>query len=387
MLFMLLFHQPLLEMELKVSNVTLDYLKYPTQSRSFISKGITATPPTLVSCFKLRQVVANLDEDEFTPNFVFTNSFDVEHVIDNCTIRSPKTYYLDDYKPCEGHFTVEKFTKHRYMCYSFRPMHTEPYYSYYITNGYYAPRYYKISLNRSFALYADKNYIYTHDRKARYFRGQSQSYTELFRPLSIRSNRPSYSIHSYVTLSYVKYESTLKEAPYDTNCYNYIQSNFTSQSRCYEDCVRQATVREHNLIPFSIVVYDKTDIPYVTRKLYRNETLALSLYKIEHTCNLTCSYPDCNDVDYIPVVITTEGLDHLLYDMYVTNEPITRTVFIAKFGLQDYAIYISTCISFWFGFSPLYFMASSEKLIRKRLKRKNTEPRWVAFYPQHFRSQ
>ena len=80
-------------------------------------------------------------------------------------------------------------------------------------------------------------------------------------------------------------------------------------------------------------------------------SLYFSIWDME--CNLECSKPDCTTKEFVPKLITTSLDDHIILDLYISNQPDIHTELNPKLLLIDLIVYVLSTISFWFGFSVI----------------------------------
>jgi len=109
-------------------------------------------------------------------------------------------------------------------------------------------------------------------------------------------------------------------------------------------------------MPFGVAIYEPSAIKVVSNDDVANSSMGKDLYAIEKTCRLKCSQPDCIVEDFSPKVIQSEKLVCGGFELYATNEPDVITEFKEKTSFVDYITMLLSCIGFWFGFSPLFFL-------------------------------
>ncbi|KAI1300141.1 hypothetical protein HDE_03509 [Halotydeus destructor] len=363
---------------LQTGFVSLEYFGYHTLSRVTIQKSTIFSPPTLIVCFQIDKMVdKKIENGNFTVKYVLEKSFKIEEIFHQCKIRDPVTYrMLHHSKECNSDYSVLKFVKQRYLCYSFALDKKYQYEAYRITNGYYAPRAHTPILNQSFAYKVDHMCFYTLDHSLGHFYGQSQNYWE-------QENENSSA--NFMVLSYRKYEAQTLQAPYDSECTNYTAKGFESQGHCYEHCVSTETISKYDVVPFSVATYEPVDKLYFSEKQFKeNDTLLMGALDIEDQCRMKCIRSNCLEITYVPFVVNTSPTDKIHFDFHVTSEPEVNTILVAKFEAMDYAVYVLSCISFWFGFSPLGFMIDARKRMTKI--RPRSRPVFGAPRVRHFYS-
>lgn len=194
---------------------------------------------------------------------------------------------------------------------------------------------------------------------------------------------------TYSTLEMVRLPS-----PYDTHCLNYQETGVFSAIECRNDCLLNKTLQEVKKIPFSITVWNASEIyratveygefneetdkaiDFYSRRLqfytslmdYRhinnmditNPHLTQKLVNIENTCSRMCSRPDCFDIltmtkvsyDYPKKEKSEEGIP-LRFEVLVPTKPALKIVHGIKVSWTEYVVSVLSCFGIWFGLSVL----------------------------------
>lgn len=194
---------------------------------------------------------------------------------------------------------------------------------------------------------------------------------------------------TYVTLDILRLPS-----PYDTHCLDYSTTGVFSAIECRNDCLLNKTLKEVKKIPFSITVWNASEIYkatieygefndetdetidyYSKRQAYymsmmnykhvnnldiADPSVTKELVNIENICNTLCSRPDCRDV----LTMTKIGYDYpkkenspemipLRFEVLVPTKPVLQIVHNVKISWTEYVVSVLSCFGIWFGLSIL----------------------------------
>lgn len=133
------------------------------------------------------------------------------------------------------------------------------------------------------------------------------------------------------------------------------------------------TIRELDRIPYSVLVEDPSlDIRISSHVDYANKTFEKHMQVITDSCLSKCSQSDCFEIAHSVRVTATGPDENLSLLLLIPETPDIITTYVARLGLVEYVIYVLSCISFWFGFNALSFLAEND-VIRKNLRIKPEE--------------
>ncbi|KAI1300149.1 hypothetical protein HDE_03511 [Halotydeus destructor] len=134
-------------------------------------------------------------------------------------------------------------------------------------------------------------------------------------------------------------------------------------------------------LPFD-VAYDPLNLTRLDEKMYNNVTMASYIETADAQCLISCKYKDCYAEDHTPVILSSEARDRPFFDLYVSNEPEIITVFLPMFPFMDFLVFTLSCVSFWFGFSPLHFLQNLTLYWKSKrdLKERQRYVQWLKRY-------
>lgn len=191
-------------------------------------------------------------------------------------------------------------------------------------------------------------------------------------------------------LSYLMVHVKLSRPPYASKCREYRESGLKSKFNCINECIRRKTIErrflsdsvimeesnfmnsDFSIIPFYGVKNStsqtqdqkiKKDIKNI-KELEVNDLIDKNLFvkKVRDECNKLCCQPDCDSKILSTVLVTSREVSSpngtrgfTLHDMNIL--PPKQAVVVVKTStkiyLIDFFVYLSSCLSFWFGFCPL----------------------------------
>lgn len=165
-------------------------------------------------------------------------------------------------------------------------------------------------------------------------------------------------------VTYVRFVAKLMKPPYDTNCHDYRHDGFESDDHCYDSCLINSTIEMLQKVPFTTL--SEFEYPYcpVSREDLKNETFQKQLTQLELACKHKCERPNCYEEIYIPKVVSVQHKFPrvIQFTLLLPNEPDLIATAQPLITTVDLITYILSCISFWFGFSPLQLV----RMYRKR---------------------
>lgn len=197
----------------------------------------------------------------------------------------------------------------------------------------------------------------------------------------------------FTSLVYSQRISLLSPPPFDTNCRDYNEDGVMSQGSCVKSCINNFTINKYNLI-FDDHVVSRTNhlirpnstttlsskeflrpIPSEMKDTFRAihdfnlsreyvdylDRIFPSIRKRIDLCMKSCSQPDCETEYIITSASRSQGdepdgkqLKNVGLDFSPSKEPVIIVTSHAEWTFLEFFIYLISCISFWFGFCPLY---------------------------------
>ena len=344
----------------QVHKISNEYFQYEVVSQLQIVRPRVTRPSSLMICFRLADIMKQ-PQNMSTVSSIFEMTPKPEAIVNGCTVREKLGYEIESYKSdritCTHIFLVTKFIKQRYLCYSFVFRDHRTYMMRYLTNSLQSFRFYSIYLNR---LFDQSNYIYFFVESNKTSFGLSDSFTEHYRT---SVNATGHSNSNYVTVSYRRFESHLLKPPYKTECFDYRSKGLDSASECYDLCMSSKGLETLNKIPFEIAITQPLDVRMISGyDLKTNASHKTALKAIEAICEKSCQRIDCFIEDYSPKIVATSTSNELSFELYAPNQPEVVTTFLPIANIVDYITLALSCISFWFGWSPMYFLRKLKPL-------------------------
>lgn len=162
-------------------------------------------------------------------------------------------------------------------------------------------------------------------------------------------------------LSYARIENRRLTWPYSSNCVNYTQRGYQSQSHCFNECMLTTSIARHGLISFTSVANRSLNYA-IPHHGYSPETQRFlnSVPQIEQRCKRRCKKQDCvQEKHLVAFVGQRKQLPWMVEPQFMAgppNTPDTVTVEKPLIDWIDYVTYVLSAIGFWFAFSPLTFM-------------------------------
>jgi len=201
--------------------------------------------------------------------------------------------------------------------------------------------------------------------------------------------------------------------PYDTQCMNYTEHGFTSQDNCISNCIK-SIITNHNFLTYQLAIkkneyensslflfpffygidntkinddsyllnslrewYDANDIDDDVTNFVPKHREAI---KAHASCKESCHQPDCYTEMLTPALLQqskggdwkTEGYNKrtkFSILLFQPNQPVITVESKPKLEIIDLLVYLSSCLSFWFGFCPFSlpeFIDEKLKYFRKR---------------------
>lgn len=90
-----------------------------------------------------------------------------------------------------------------------------------------------------------------------------------------------------------------------------------------------------------------------------NSNLSSTQQTIAETCEKVCSRVDCNEQIYLLNVLSKMESEQLVFTLNKGENVAIIINYIPRLNVIDFAVYILSTISFWFGFSALAFLTDN----------------------------
>lgn len=167
-----------------------------------------------------------------------------------------------------------------------------------------------------------------------------------------------------LAMSYTYYRSETLPHPYNTDCFDYRSIGKESRAQAYEDCYRAAVWEARGKVPCDVLHIGTTN----NSMLINNNILPL----LKRKCRERWARRDCVADLFLPrIVHHWEGTLSGVLNVVAPSRPQIVTISRPKIENIDYVTYMLSCVSFWFAFSPLCFLADCVlfKCVRRKLRR------------------
>lgn len=369
----------------QVASLSIDFFKYETFSQLFINRPETIRPPALDMCSSLQ----SYSNPNYTIADFLTQQSPADEVISHINYRNPPNYTYDYHNYPAGKIEmdpmgvikIQKFLKNKFTCYSFKlqPGFMTDFDYRQLVTDFPRPLIYVLFINpwsTAGRLKGSFWYIFMHPWEESFYQAENNFY-ELYWPDMSQMTQLSSDIggiNRLVALTYQLYQTYLLPPPYVTDCYNYssIESTFESQAQCYETCYNKTIFDKFGLVSSSIPTFEPSNQHRFTewKPEYR---------KYEEECRKRCRMKDCRYNDFIPSILSTGDSNYPEFRLHATNHPVVRQTAVAKINMTEYVTFVLSCVSFWFGFSPLDFLLQGKSIIYMR-KRGRDEINLISYY-------
>lgn len=164
-------------------------------------------------------------------------------------------------------------------------------------------------------------------------------------------NPVTYSIYlKKVILTYAEYQSWLLPAPYDSNCYDY-RPEYKTERHCYDQCHLELSVKLQDRIPMSVIKDRRIKSMMYGKQIDMTVEAKKILSDIKRNCTTKCQKVQCNNDDFVPILIHAVPNLELEVALQASPDPLFRTIYEPKIYTIDFATYILSCIGFWYGLS------------------------------------
>lgn len=180
------------------------------------------------------------------------------------------------------------------------------------------------------------------------------------------------------SFSFDHYRSERLPPPYNTMCKVYSIDGAASQSKRLENCVKHQSNSTFGWIPSDVNVYDNEN--YLMYSLTVSSLTGKRLNgsheefdRISQECKRKTRWVECIKTIFVPrlerktfhteaEILSTDFLsnfDLIRFFLLRPSRPLIVTKSRTVIELIDYVTYVLSSVSFWFAFSPLYFLTHS----------------------------
>lgn len=344
---------------LQVYYIADQFFDYTTTSRVSIERRtFSSLVPTLVFCTTVMNLIEPPVDNWYqfiqsTPfNMWFDRTFPRRHIVDS-GYRGFKHIFNHISFLNQSMFRVGKLIKRSNVCYSLR--YKDPFKFNYrdVTSSSDDPILVGFIFNPNFLKKETSLNFFVHSYDST-FHGISNSLAAKHFSRVANGSITMYKI----ILTYKEYESFLLPFPYDTNCHDY-RPIYKSERHCYDDCHLNLSLKIQGMVPMSVIKersYNAMVYPNASALSPRQKSV---LKEIKSNCTMKCKKVQCNNDDFVPIVIQSIPNHKIEVVLQASPDPLLNVISQPKINLIDFITYIVSCIGFWFGISCLQFMESA----------------------------
>lgn len=345
------------------------YVDYFNFDRFFIDKNISFkfdinNPGQKLS--KLSRIASVRELMQYTPQ--------ATDLIAKCSIIPPNSYQVKKFNAseCLKKFVIYKFYLQEYICYHF---HLKQY-----ANELYLLRPLKFALTRQGALFT-LQWKRTKKRKLTYrmklavhkqfadpVLGIGQA-PEIVNHFNDRTNSNEFKT---IFVTYFSLRVTRLPPPYTTRCGELQALGFTSESECFNRCIRKFTLTQFNMLPFSVSTVQEDNYTHISDNEIKTNSKAL--IEIESQCDDLCSSDDCED-ELISTRIVTRSTDmsHFTIHYEIPREHVYTLTYVPLVSFTSFLVYIFSTIGTWLGVSILGISSFLMKWFQRKCINASTE--------------
>lgn len=176
------------------------------------------------------------------------------------------------------------------------------------------------------------------------------------------------------TSTFDLFRNQLLEAPFTTDCLNYMQLGFIDQNDCFDSCMTQLSLQKFGkkMMGQTLVKQDR-NIKAMTMAEVRIKWQENN--QVFDYCLKACPKQDCKQTIYSSRTTASALLQNMGTDMlfYAPLTPSVVSESSAKITLTEYLVVSASCFGFWFGMSILRVLTGATRMTRKIMR----------FYRQH----
>lgn len=337
----------------QVFYISKQYFAYEVVTSIDIARPSKLIPPAVELCFKRTTMVEFKDTKNTTTAASFLK-LTPQDIAGNLELHSNH-----DYNMMQGNFiknvSISSSLKKYHLCYKIVSKPVIQFNVFHIMNGLAGPKFYVLHINASRFPASDIIYIFLHSHNKGYH-GLSDSFAEHQRFITNKTTGAGHQNH--VTISYSHFQSNRLGPPFKTQCLDYATQGLETKSHCFEKCLLQKSINTFKKLPFSVLIDSPIRLPIISKEDNSNELFMKKLGQLQKDCGVLCKRKDCFKEEFIPKVFYTTQEENIMLELYGSNEPTIASQESAYLNIIDYITYIVSCISFWFGFSPVAFLIS-----------------------------
>lgn len=169
-------------------------------------------------------------------------------------------------------------------------------------------------------------------------------------------------------LTYEEMEQELLPSPYGTDCFDYARHGLVSKAYCYEKCMARAFVMEGRGIDRTAYILPGSDLENLTFVEKNDASNAF-----EANCEKSCFRSDCV-IHQFKASKMGEKINNQETSIFLSapSIPKVKIVYKPQINLIDLTTYALSCVSFWFGWSPLPFLLGLKLFAIKTIMAKKT---------------
>ncbi|KAI1304886.1 hypothetical protein HDE_01648 [Halotydeus destructor] len=329
------------------------------------------TIPKLVFCepikfHLLRMPVNSQNIGQYTPSAILRASDNSTHMIDSVItdIEDVVKFYNRSKDPChEMPFEIERFTKHGDVCITLR---FKPASEIRQPTDTHIPLYrhmYTTKLNTILSPVVAEDGNRTKVRWLYFAHAPEKKCYGNYDPYITRFTQQPHDIYLGLTFSYMKVK--LMGWPYKSKCIDYkVKRNLESQAHCYEECYKAAALAKTGYLPSTLLGEESDTV--ILAKPNCNETICFK--DIRFRCGEECQYPDCLSEKFVIEQLWEEASPsndstrrRTEIALHPPQRPMTSVKEEPKVSTIDFISFLLGAFGFWFAFSPLVYLTTSEK--------------------------
>ena len=361
-----------------VTDISIEYFAYKTNTKTFVSLNSRFENPSIVLCIRymdifdrsrhprLRQRFSNESEEEYeddmkklTVSDIFAMTPHPSQVMNSCDFREDDHGAAEhNASECEKLFHVNKYEVGRYVCYQFLTKVRD---SQFDCNNFsfsltYANVMYAVTLNHSFSnanfirvmSFVPSHYEEDHLSEKIIPASSRRFYGFLLRyPRGLKEK----STKRYIAVSGDMIKINRMESPYDTKC---TKNKKLSREACVRNC-NFKIFYEYNMTPPNEFIFDdKLNIRGFSMRDYENRTLVRQIERKVLFCSEKCTRDLCSEL----ISVTRVDTRPYLYEngsftvaSFCSKSPSVFITFEPTINFYEFVIYLSSCCGIWFGIS------------------------------------
>ncbi|KAI1304221.1 hypothetical protein HDE_01921 [Halotydeus destructor] len=304
--------------------------------------------------------IENIDETQIFQSmmtvadlFAYTpSSMDM---IDNCMVRRPHSngFTVYDRNYCNNMFYVTKYFTMEYICYQVQliPLKDDMSYD---TNriGFalnYQGTFYYFTLADQWKTLLNDLKIMSIERGA---------YIDKSLPVSMLISRGYQKGNSMYNLFFAR-NSRVRYVrmppPYKSMCRDYIKDGLRSSLGCSNECMRIRSLKHFGMFWYGSQAYSPLPERPLSANDFKNVTYRRVFAVIYNECHDMCRQNECNITWSLTSVNQRKSGEGLRFSAVMGSQPSFTVEHEPKLTMENYLIFIMSCIGSWFGLSVLSF--------------------------------